>query len=150
MTTRKAVTEFLAQKSLALAGASRSGKKMGSLILKELTRKGYQIQPVHPTATEIAGHACVANLADLAEPVDGLILVVPPAETEKLVREAAAAGIEHVWMQQGSESEDAVTYCQQQGIREVHAECILMFAKPTGLVHLVHRWLWGAVGKLPK
>ncbi|MFH1844067.1 MAG: CoA-binding protein [bacterium] len=55
MTTREAIDLFLAQKRLALAGASRGGKKMGRLILKELTRKGYDIQPVHPAATEIAG-----------------------------------------------------------------------------------------------
>jgi predicted CoA-binding protein len=30
----------------------------------------------------------------------------------------------------------------------VAGECILMFAKPTG-VHKAHRWVWGVLGRLP-
>jgi predicted CoA-binding protein len=33
-------------------------------------------------------------------------------------------------------------------IDAVHGECIMMFAKPTG-IHRFHRWLWGVLGKLP-
>lgn len=149
MTTRSSVDQFLAQKSLALAGASRSAKKFGNTILKELTKKGYHIDLVHPEAAEIDGHKCYASVEDLPGPVGGLVIVVPPEQTEKLVRQAVAAGIKNVWMQQGSESSEAAKFCQDNGINEVHGECILMFAQPTGF-HKFHRWLWGLIGKLPK
>jgi hypothetical protein len=32
----------------------------------------------------------------------------------------------------------------------VHGECLLMFAEPAGLIHRAHRWVWGAIGKLPQ
>ena len=40
MTSRAAVEGFLAQKTLAVVGVSRGGKKFGNAILKELKAKG--------------------------------------------------------------------------------------------------------------
>jgi len=149
MTTRRAVEQFLAQKRLALAGASRSGKKFGNTVHKELMRQGYDVVLVHPEASEIDGHKCWASVADLPPDMDGLVLVVPPDQSDDLVKQAAAAGIRNVWMQQRSETEAAVEFCAANGINEVHGECILMHAQPTGF-HKFHRLLWGLLGKLPK
>jgi predicted CoA-binding protein len=148
MTTRSSVDQFLANKHLAVAGASRSGKKFGNTVLKELSSKGYQLTILHPEATEIDGQACYASLSEVPAQVGGLFICVPPEETNALVRQAATAGIRNIWMQQGSESPDAVAFCQEQGLNAIHGECILMFAQPTGF-HKFHRWIWGLLGKLP-
>lgn len=148
--TRAAVDDFVAQKTLALAGASRGGKKFGNSVLKELRAKGYTVYPVHPEAKEIDGVPCVPSLAELPEPVGGIVLTVKPRETTKLVREAEAAGIPRVWMQQGAESEEAIAFCRDRGIDAVHGECILMYAGPVQGIHSFHRWLWKVFGKLPK
>jgi predicted CoA-binding protein len=66
------------------------------------------------------------------------------------VRDAAAAGIRRVWMQQGAESEAAIRFCAENGISAVHGECILMFAEPAAFYHRMHRWVWGLLGKLPR
>jgi predicted CoA-binding protein len=146
VTTRASVEQFLAQRHLGLVGASRTGKRFGNTVLRELTRKGYRVSVVHPEASEIDGVRCYSSVAELPDDVGGLVFVVPPEQTEKVVREAAAAGVRNLWMQQGSESPRAVELCREHGINEVHGECILMFAQPTG-VHRFHRWLWGLVGK---
>ncbi len=78
------------------------------------------------------------------------MLVVPPAETEKVVHEAAEVGIRRVWMQQGAESGVAIRFCEEHGIDVVHGECILMFAEPAEFYHRMHRWVWGLLGKLPE
>lgn len=148
MTRREALDDFLAQKVLALAGASRSGRKFGNTLFKELTAKGYEVNLVHPEAEEIAGTPCVPTLAALPVPVGGLVLAVAPGKAETLVREAAEAGIRRIWMQQGSASPEAIRLCEEKGITLVHGECLLMFVSPTG-VHAFHRWLWGVLGKLP-
>jgi predicted CoA-binding protein len=148
MTTQASVEGFLKQTTLALAGLSRGGKKFGNAVLKDLTAKGYEVLPVHPKATEIGGVRCYPSLAELPENVGGLVLVVPPAQTEALVREAHTAGIDRVWMQQGAESARAIRYCEEYGIDVVHGECIMMHAKPTG-IHKFHRRLWGLLGRLP-
>lgn len=148
MTTRSSVEQFLAQSHLGLVGASRSGKRFGNTVLRELTRKGYRVSVVHPEASEIDGFRCYRSVAELPDEVSGLVIVVPPEQTEKVVGEAAAAGVRNIWMQQGSESPAAVELCREHGINEVHRECLLMFAQPTG-VHRFHRWIWGLMRRLP-
>ena len=148
MTTQAAIEGFLAERTLALAGVSRSGKGFGNSVLKDLTGKGYEVLPVHPEADEVAGLSCFRSLADLPDDVGGLVLVVPPDQTEKLVQQAKDAGINRVWMQQGAESAEAIRYCKEYGIDAVHHECIMMFAQPNG-IHRFHRWINGVFGKLP-
>jgi hypothetical protein len=41
-----------------------------------------------------------------------------------------------------------VKLCRDLGMTVVARECILMFAQPTGF-HKLHRWIWGAPGRLP-
>ncbi len=149
MTSRAAIDEFLAQKRLGLAGASRSGRGFGNAVLKELTAKGYEIHPVHPAAAQVNGIPCVASVAELPAGVEGLILVVPPAETERLVRQAAERGIRRVWMQQGAESPAAIALGEQSGLTVIHGQCILMFAPQAAWFHRLHRWIWGRLGRLP-
>ena len=148
MTTQASIERFLAEKTLAIAGVSRSGKGFGNYALKDLTDKGYEVLPVHPAAEEVGGVRCSPSIADLPKEVGGLILVVPPDQSELLVRQAKDAGIKRVWMQQGVESAAAIGYCESNGIDVVHGECIMMFAQPTGF-HKFHRWLNGLFGKLP-
>ncbi len=148
--TRSLISDFLAQRNLALVGVSRSGKKFGNAILKDLTAKGYRVYPVHPEAAEIDGRTCWRSLSELPEPVGGVVIVVPPQETEKLVREVLKSRIPRVWMQQGSESAAAIRYCEENGIGAVHGECIMMFAEPAAFLHSAHRWIRRVFGKLPQ
>jgi predicted CoA-binding protein len=148
MTTQAAVEGFLAEKTLAIAGVKRNGSGFGNAVLKDLTGKGYEILPVHPEVGEVGGTKAYPSLAELPSEVGGLILVVPPKQTERLVKQAKDKGIRRVWMQQGAESAEAIRYCEENGIEAVHGECIMMFAEPTG-IHRFHRWINGVFGKLP-
>lgn len=150
MTIRASINDFLAQRTLAIVGISRNGGGFGNTVYKEIKQKGYQVLPVHPKAKTIQGDFCYPNLGDLPKKPGGVVIVVPPAQTEKIVKEAKQAGISRVWMQQGSESKAAIEFCKQEGISVVHGECILMFAEPIGFAHKLHRWLWGMLGKLPR
>lgn len=150
MTTQKSINDFLVQKKLALIGISRSGKKFGNMIFKELKSKGYQIFPINPNVETIQGEHCYPSLKALTERVGGVIVVVPPVQTEKIVYDVASAGIKQVWMQQGSESKSAIQFCKENGISVVEGECILMFAKPIKFFHRMHRGIWKLLGKYPK
>lgn len=150
MTSKSNVDDFVAQRTLAVVGVSRQGRKFGNMAYKELRKRGYRLFPVHPQAETVEGDRCFASLGELPEPVDGVLIVVPPAHTEQVVRDAARAGIKRVWMQQGAASPEAIRFCEENGIREIHGECILMFAEPVKSLHSFHRWVWGLLGKLPK
>jgi predicted CoA-binding protein len=150
LASKAAVKDFLDQKTLAVVGVSRNGQKFGNTAYNELKTKGYRVIPINPQAEVIEGDLCYPSLSAVPDPVDGVLIVVPPAETEKVVREAEAAGIPRVWMQQGAESQAAIEFCEEEGIKVVHGECILMFAEPTAFGHRLHRWVWGLLGKLPQ
>jgi hypothetical protein len=150
MTSKAAVADFVSQRKLAVVGVSRKKMKFGNLAFRELKRKGYKLFPVHPHAEQLEGERCSASLAALPEPVEGLLVIVPPAQAEQVVREAAAAGIRRVWLQQGAGSPAAIRFCEDHGISVVHGECILMFAEPAAWYHRAHRWVWKLLGKLPR
>ncbi len=151
MASKHEIDEFLAQKTLAIAGVSRSGKKFGNTILKDLTTLGYRLLPLHPEAVEVGGHRAYPSFAALPEPVGGVIIVVPPAQAESVVKAAAAHGIRRVWLQQGAASPEAIRFCEDNGISVVHGECVLMYLKPsTSWIHGAHRWVWELIGRAPK
>ena len=150
MVTRQEIDEFLAERSLALVGVSRSGKGFGNAVLKDLTKAGYRVFPIHPEAAELGGVKTYPSFAALPEPVGGVVLVVPPAQSEEVVKDAAAHGITRVWFQQGAESDDAIKYCRDHGMSAVHGQCILMYPKPaTSWIHGAHRWVSDALGRTP-
>ena len=149
MNTRAAIDDFLRQRTLAIVGVSRTGKKFGNVLYRDLKSKGYRLIPVHPAAESLEGDRCTPDLQHLPEPVDGIILVVPPAQSELLVREAHAAGIRRVWLQQGAESDQSVQFCRDHRMSVIAGECVLMFAEPAGWAHRAHRWVWKHLDKLP-
>jgi predicted CoA-binding protein len=149
MISKAVVEDFISQKALAIVGVSRGGQKFGNMAYREFKAKGYQLYPIHPSAETLEGDRAYADFKSLPEKVGGVLVIVPPAQTEKVVREAAAAGVTRIWMQRGAESEAAIRFCQEGGIAEVHGECIMMFAGKY-FFHKPHRWVWGLLGKLPK
>lgn len=150
MTTRVAIDDFLRQKTLALVGASRTGRKFGNAIYRELRAKGYHVLAVHPGADHIEGDVCWPTVGALPEQVGGAVVAVPPAQAIKVVQEAAAAQIPRIWLQQGSESPEAIETARAAGLEVVAGHCVLMFVEPAAWFHRFHRTLWRWLGKLPE
>lgn len=128
MNTRATIDDFLSQHTLAVAGVSRGGKKFGNAVFRDLRRKGYCMIPVNPHARTVEGERCYPDLAAIPGPVDGVILVLPPEQTEEVVQDAVRAEIRRVWMQPGAESETAIRFCEAHDISVVHGRCIMVLA----------------------
>jgi predicted CoA-binding protein len=150
MMNKSAIESFLAQKKLAVVGVSRKGNKFGNTIYKDLKSKGYLTFAVNPNQGSIDGNQFYPNLHSLPQKVDGVIIVIPPEEMEKIVQDAVNEGIKHVWIQQGAESDSAIQFCKNNNINVVYGECILMFAEPVAFFHRLHRLVWKLFGKLHK
>jgi len=142
------IRDFLAQHDLAILGVSRQGGKFGNTVFRELTVRGYRLMPVHPEAETLEGRPCYQSLRALPTQPGGALIILPPSQTESVVREADEAGIRRIWMQQGSASPEAIRYCEEHGISLVHGECILMYTEPVRSFHRFHRWVWRVLGKL--
>jgi predicted CoA-binding protein len=81
------------------------------------------------------------SLRDLPEPVDGALILVPPAQSAAVVRDCQAAGIRRVWLHrgagQGSVSPEAVALARSAGMALVDGACPFMFLG--GFPHNIHR-----------
>jgi predicted CoA-binding protein len=150
MVTKKIIDDFLSRRKLAVVGVSRKPRKFGNIVHRDLTKKGYQVYPVSSHMEIFEGQPCYPSLPALPEVVSGVVVVVPPTQTERVVRNAAEADIRRIWLQPGAESPSAIRFCEENNISVVHGECILMHAQPVTSIHGIHRWLWKLLGKLPK
>ena len=148
MTSATSIEAFLDNPSIAVVGVSRSGRGFGNAACRSLRTQGYRVYPVNWSAPTVDGIRCYSRLSELPERVNAVLVVVPPPQAVDVIRDAAAAGIRHVWLQQGAESPGALRLGAELGLDVVAGECILMFARPTG-IHKAHRWLRQVTHGLP-
>jgi acetate---CoA ligase (ADP-forming) len=91
---RHLVSAMLEARSVALVGASPRPGTFGQRMVEEVARSPARpaVHLVNPRYTEIGGLRCVASLADLADPVDLVLLAVPDAALERQLTLAAQRG----------------------------------------------------------
>lgn len=151
--TRVSIDTFLAQHRLAVVGVSRNPHDFSRMLFDELRSRGYDVVPVNPNADEIAGLPCVASVSAISPPVDGVLIMTPPAATEQVVRDCAAAGIDKVWMHRGegigAVSDAALAFCAENGIDAVPGHCPYMFLPDSGFIHKAHAWIMKLNGSYP-
>lgn len=143
------IKTFLSKKNIAVIGVSSKGKGFGVSVYKHLKERNYKVIPVNNNGGEIDGQKLYSSLNSVKEKIDGIVTVVPPTETEKLVKEAKELGINSIWMQQGSESKVAIDFCEKNQMDYVSGECIMMFSEPVQSIHRFHRVIWKLLGKYP-
>jgi len=154
MSTRERIDDFLSQKRLALVGVSANWKDFSRVLFREFCQRGYDMVPVHPELFEVEGRACYARMQNVLPPVDGALLMTPPAVTEQVVRDCAEAGVGRVWMYraagQGAVSPRAIAFCEAQHISVVPGECPFMFFADAGFLHRAHGFIRQLTGTLPR
>jgi predicted CoA-binding protein len=120
------IKEFMAQKRFAIVGATNNTKKYGYEIFKNLKSRGYEVYPVNPRLEELEGVKCYPSLADIPVRVDVVDFVVPPEVTEATLKDCKKLGLERIWLQPGSESEAAITFCRKNNLKVVHDICVML------------------------
>lgn len=134
---REEALQFINDKEIAIAGASRDPKKFGNIVFKTLQSKGLSVYPVNPNTNKLGQDVCYKAIEDLPAHVKNLLIVLKPEETKKAVQEAIHKGFKKIWIQNGSESNEAVSLAKEAGITLISKKCILMYAQPTGF-HKFH------------
>ena len=149
MVVLKQIEEFIASEPIAMIGVSRNKKKFGFTAFRELKEKGMNIIPVNPYAEEIHGSKVYHDLKSLPPGVRGLIIITPKAVTATVVKEAKEAGYKQIWIQQNSDSQEALDELRGTDINYIAGQCILMHFKPHSF-HKFHGRLKKIFGKFPK
>ena len=142
------IDDFISSKRIAVVGMSRSGKKFGNVVGKELKSKGYEIYPIHPDVQEIDGMTCYPDLKSLSGKVDGVWIAISPKKVPAVLEDAAEIGLKNIWLQQGAWSKEVQQSIDQLGLSVVSKKCILMYAPPVHSVHKFHRSIKGIFGGL--
>ncbi len=145
----KTINEFLAPKSFALIGLSRDPKKFSRTVFKELRAKGFDIYPVNPKMDDVEGVKCYHDISDLPQNVRHGLFMTPKAYTAGAVESAINQGFTHIWLQQGTESPEAIGLAKENNVNLVYGACIMMHGNPSG-VHGFHRFLSRLFGTFPK
>lgn len=148
--TLRDIQDFLEPKKFAMVGVSRDPKKFGCQVFRELKNRGFTLFPVHHTAEKIDELPACKTIADLPPDVKHLLIMTPKRETEKLVNDAVARGISHLWIQQMSDTPEAVQRAREAGIKLVTGQCIFMWAEPVRSIHKFHKSVYRLFGVLPK
>jgi len=120
------ITEFLSHKTWAVIGVSSNPAKYGYKVYFQLKEAGYTVYAVNPGLNSIAGDTCYPSLGALPIKPDAVSVVVPPKITEQVINDCIELGITRVWMQPGSESEEAIRNGEKHGIDVIHDQCVLI------------------------
>jgi predicted CoA-binding protein len=149
MLERATIDDFLAQRHLAFVGISRDSRQFANTVYRSLRGGGRTLYPVNAAAQgrRLEGDVSYARLADVPDPLDGVVVMVPASAAAEVVRDAVDRGIPRVWLhrgiRKGSVSAEAVRICRESAVALVDGACPLMFIEPVGGVHRVHRLLAG-------
>jgi predicted CoA-binding protein len=149
MPDRKTIDDFLGQQHLAVVGVSRDPKQFANGVYRQLRAGGRVLYPVNAAARgePLEGDASYARLADVPDPVDGVLVMVPAEAAVSVVHEAIDRGVPRVWLHRGvgkgSVSSEAIQECRAHGVAVVDGACPLMFEQPVRGVHRLHRLFSG-------
>lgn len=120
------MNEFLSHEIWAVIGVSADPAKYGNKVYFQLKNAGYSVYAINPKLDNIEGDPCYPSLAALPVKPDAVSVVVPPKATEQVIKDCIELGIPRVWMQPGSESEEAIRNGEANGILVIHDQCVLI------------------------
>ena len=126
------VKHFFAGFPYAVVGASRNRLKYGNKVLRAYLQAGRIVYPVNPAVDKVESITAYPDLVRLPEPVRAVSVVTPPPVTEEVVQQAGELGIRNIWLQPGSENQEAVA-------KAVDFEMNVIFGGPCVLVALGYR-----------
>ena len=149
MATLNQIEKFIASTPIAIAGVSRNPKKFGYTSFKELKEKGMNAIPINPFTNEIQGVKVFPDVLSLPEEVKSLLILTKKEKTADVVKQAKEKGIKQIWIQQKSETPEAIAELTGSGIDYVTGECIFMHYKTSG-IHKFHGNIKRFFGKFPK
>lgn len=115
--------------TIAIVGLSANELRASHFVGYYLKRHGYQVIPVNPTESTIAGLRVYPTLADVPKPVDIVDVVTPPDVTLKILKDAEAAGCRLVWLQPGSFDDAVLAAAARTTLSVVDDACIMVEAR---------------------
>ena len=119
---------FFAPKSIALIGASRDHEKIPGRLLAMLRKNEFpgRLYPVNPNYGDIDGLKCFSSIADVGQPIDLAIVVIPAHAVLGALEQCAAAGVRNAVIISSG-------FAEQGGDSAAMQDAVAALAKRTGM-----------------
>jgi acyl-CoA synthetase (NDP forming) len=119
---------FFAPDSIALIGASRDLEKIPGRLLSMLRKNDYpgRIYPINPNYDDIDGLKCYASIADVGQPIDLAIVIIPARAALGALEQCAAAGVKNAVVISSG-------FAEEGGDSAAMQDAIVALAKKTGM-----------------
>ncbi len=119
---------MLGYKNWAVVGASDKQGSFGYKIVKKLEAHGYNLFLVSPNYDTIGNYPVYKSIKDIKEKIDVVQFVVNPRIGTAVVKECIEIGIDKIWLQPGTRSEEIINEAQENGITVIQS-CVLVELK---------------------
>src|SRR3954454_23864848 len=119
---------FFSPASIALIGASRDLEKIPGRLLAMLRKNHYpgSIYPINPNYGDIDGLKCFPAIADVGQPIDLAIVIIPARAVLGALEQCAAAGVKHAVIISSG-------FAEEGGDSAAMQDAIVALAKKTGM-----------------
>src|SRR5947207_3356269 len=118
---------FLAHGSIGLIGASRELEKIPGRLLSMLRKNNYpgKIYPINPNSVDIEGLRVYPSIADVGEPIDLAIVIIPARAVLGALEQCAAVGVKNAVIISSG-------FAEEGGDSAAMQDAIAALAKKTG------------------
>ena len=123
----------MARPRIAIVGASADRSKFGNKAVRAHVIAGFDVSPVHPSATEIEGLPAFASLDDVPPGrLDRVSLYLPAAPALAVLEQAARREVGELWLNPGADAPAVVARAKALGLNVVCACGILDIGQEPG------------------
>jgi len=128
-------------RAVALLGASSGEGKVGRMFMERFLEAGFErLYPVNPREREIFGVEACPSVAEIPEPIDLALVLVPPRAVRKAVEECSACGVKGIAVITGSmgdggeeEVRELVEIAREAGSRIIGPNCLGIYCPASKL-----------------
>jgi len=119
---------FFAPASIALIGASRDLEKIPGRLLSMLRKNGFpgKLYPINPNYGDIDGLKCFPAIADVGQPIDLAIVIIPARAVLGALEQCAAVGVKNAVVISSG-------FAEEGGDSAAMQDAIAALAKKTGM-----------------
>jgi acetyltransferase len=119
---------FFAPDSIALIGASRDLEKIPGRLLSMLRKNQFpgRLYPINPNYGDIDGLKCYPSIADVGQPIDLAIVIIPARAVLGALEQCAAAGVRNAVIISSG-------FAEEGGDSAAMQDAIVALAKRTGM-----------------
>src|SRR3979409_338301 len=126
---------FFSPESIALIGASRDLEKIPGRLLSMLRKNEFpgSLYPINPNYGDIDGLKCYPSIADVGQPIDLAMVIIPAPAVLGALEQCAAAGVKNaVIISSGFAEEGGDSAAMQDAVADLASRTGMRISGPNG------------------